>query len=39
MADKATTAVRGRVLTFTADPALAGADASHSYIGDGLVVI
>ncbi len=39
MADEATTAVRGRVLTFTADPALAGADASHRYIGDALVVM
>ena len=39
MADEAATAVRGRVLTFTADPALAGADASHRYLRDGLVVM
>jgi len=41
MADEAvaTTAVRGRVLTFTGDPALAGADRSYRYIPDGLVVM
>ena len=32
-------AVRGRLLTFTADPAEAGAAASHRYWGDGIVVI
>ena len=36
---KAVTAVRGRVLTFTADPALAGSEPSHLYLGDGLVVL
>jgi guanine deaminase len=32
-------AVRGRLLTFTADPAEAGAVASHRYWDDGIVVI
>ncbi len=35
----ATTAVRGRVLTFTADPALAGPGSAHRYVEDGLVVM
>lgn len=41
MSDEAVvTAVRGRVLTFTAEPAaLAGADRDHRYIPDGLVVM
>lgn len=40
MADEAViTAVRGRVLTFAADPALAGADQSYRYIPDGLVAM
>ena len=38
MAADAVTAIRGRVLTFTADPVEAGPDASHRYIEDGLVV-
>ena len=33
------TAIRGRALTFTADPVEAGPDASHRYIEDGLVVM
>ncbi|MGO4716983.1 guanine deaminase [Bradyrhizobium sp. 2TAF24] len=32
-------ALRGRVLSFHADPRLAGADASHRYIEDGLVLV
>ena len=32
-------AVRGRVLSFTGDPAQLGADASHRYHEDGLVLI
>ena len=32
-------AVRGRLLTFTADPAEAGAAASHRYWADGVVAI
>ena len=39
MTDEAVTAVRGRVLTFRADPHLAGPDASHTYVHDGLVVV
>lgn len=33
------TAVRGRILTFTGDPAEVGTAASHRYLPDGLVVI
>ncbi len=32
-------AIRGRLLSFLDDPATAGAEASHSYIEDGLLVI
>ena len=32
-------AIRGRILTFLDDPALAGAGASHRYLSDGLVVV
>jgi guanine deaminase len=32
-------ALRGRVLTFHADPRLAGADGSHRYIEDGIVLV
>ncbi len=39
MADKAARAVRGRVLTFTKDPALAGSEPSHLYLRDGVVVV
>ncbi len=35
----ATTAVRGRVLTFTRDPASAGAAPAHRYVEDGLVIM
>ena len=35
----ATTAVRGRVLTFTRDPASAGSVPAHRYVEDGLVVM
>ena len=38
MAQDGVAAVRGRVLTFTGDPALAGAGPAHRYIADGLVV-
>ena len=32
-------AIRGRVLTFTGDPAEVGAAASHRYLADGVVVV
>jgi guanine deaminase len=32
-------AIRGRILSFTDDPAEVGAAASHRYLDDGLVVI
>ena len=39
MSGETVTAIRGRVLTFTADPVEAGPDASHRYIEDGLVIM
>ena len=39
MPAKADRAVRGRLLSFLDDPVTAGAEASHRYIEDGLVVI
>lgn len=39
MAPKPDRALRGRLLSFLEDPAAAGAEASHSYIEDGLLVI
>ena len=32
-------ALRGRILTFTDDPALVGAQASHRYWSDGLIIV
>jgi guanine deaminase len=32
-------AIRGRLLTFTDDPAAVGAGASHRYLGDGVIVV
>jgi guanine deaminase len=34
-----TRAVRGRLLSFVDDPALVGAEASHRYVDDGVVVV
>lgn len=39
MLDDTAGAIRGRVLTFTADPALAGSTPPYRYLGDGLVVV
>lgn len=39
MPAKAERALRGRLLSFLDDPATAGAEASHSYIEDGLLVV
>jgi guanine deaminase len=39
MPDRPATAIRGRLLTFVADPSEVGADACRRYIEDGLIVV